>query len=230
MKIAFIGDSITQGIPGISYVDIIREKTGFICDNYGRGGDTFKSTYRRTKRIKHLDEYDLIVLYVGVNERYGRISKRHRILKVLSNRMMCKNNEELNIYYKELLDYITSKTKQVIVIPALIIGEDLSNDWNQSLIEVNEVIEYHVKNYKNVIYLNILDTFKNYLKIKTTNDYIPKNITVTGKDVLVRNKDEIDQISKERGLHLTLDGVHMNTTGATLIAEEVINILKQVKQ
>jgi lysophospholipase L1-like esterase len=36
----------------------------------------------------------------------------------------------------------------------------------------------------------------------------------------LRTDRQIDGKAAERGLHLTLDGVHLNNVGATLVAEE----------
>jgi lysophospholipase L1-like esterase len=37
--------------------------------------------------------------------------------------------------------------------------------------------------------------------------------------LILRTDEEIDRKATERGLHLTLDGVHLNSAGAGLVAE-----------
>ncbi|WP_342567386.1 hypothetical protein MKY09_01325 [Psychrobacillus sp. FSL K6-4046] len=48
MKVALIGDSLTEGRPGVSFVNILKEK--FPSDsfvNLGKPGETVKSLYSR---------------------------------------------------------------------------------------------------------------------------------------------------------------------------------------
>ena len=47
MKVLFLGDSITEGVPGVSYVELIKKETTYECINRGKGGDTVSSLYRR---------------------------------------------------------------------------------------------------------------------------------------------------------------------------------------
>ena len=41
----------------------------------------------------------------------------------------------------------------------------------------------------------------------------------------LRTDGQIDGKAAERGLHLTLDGVHLNSTGAKLVAEEFAAVI-----
>ena len=46
------------------------------------------------------------------------------------------------------------------------------------------------------------------------------------KDVLFyKNPIRIDKLSKKRGLHLTLDGIHLNSNGARVVADEYASLI-----
>jgi lysophospholipase L1-like esterase len=44
----------------------------------------------------------------------------------------------------------------------------------------------------------------------------------------LRTDAQIDAKAAERGLHLTLDGVHLNSTGARLVAEEFAQAIQSL--
>ena len=47
-------------------------------------------------------------------------------------------------------------------------------------------------------------------------------------DVLLYKKPErIDRLSSKRELHLTLDGIHLNSKGARIVAEEYSSIINR---
>ena len=49
------------------------------------------------------------------------------------------------------------------------------------------------------------------------------------KDVLFyKNPTRINQLSKKRGLHLTLDGIHLNSSGAAIVADEYATLIDQL--
>jgi len=56
------------------------------------------------------------------------------------------------------------------------------------------------------------------------------NVIRVMKDVLFyKNPLRIDRLSKKRGLHLTLDGVHLNSKGAELVVEEYTAVIEQLQ-
>ena len=80
-KINFLGDSITEGVGTSSkekmYVNIIAEKYGAICRNYGISGTEiarqigldYENCLDFCKRYQTMDEdADIIVVYGGVND------------------------------------------------------------------------------------------------------------------------------------------------------------------
>src|SRR5690625_7743625 len=70
MKIALIGDSLTEGRPGVSFFNILKEKFPNITFiNLGKPGETVKSLHTRLLKTKLDIDYDLTFLWIGVNDR-----------------------------------------------------------------------------------------------------------------------------------------------------------------
>ena len=69
MRIAFFGDSLTSGIPGCSYVALLRAQfPGDVLLNYGKGNDSVVSLCRRLTRMGFDEPFDIACLWVGVND------------------------------------------------------------------------------------------------------------------------------------------------------------------
>lgn len=228
MKIAFLGDSITEGVPGVSYVDIIQKHSnGYHCINYGVGGDTVISLTKRVKKIDNLHKMDVIVLFVGINDLFGKLNVQHRILKVLMNQKPARNELIFKQSYSELLLYLQKFHKRLIVIPPLLLGENLQNGWNEKVQRFAKIVEEQATFYKNIDFINIRSIFIERMKNKKISSYLPESIMSIKKDVdYLKTKEIIDSKSIERGLHLTLDGVHLNSIAANIIAREIIHHLK----
>lgn len=229
MKILFLGDSITEGIPGVSFVSMIQENCSEIeLVNRGQGGDTVSSLFKRVKKMSDLSFFDQIVLFVGVNDVFGKLTNTYKILKTLTKQRWAKDASTFKKQYMDLITFIMNENKNIIVIPPVLIGEDINNIWNIELIGLIEIIN-GISIQADLTYLDIHDEFKEYLKDKRISDYLPKKINVLLKDVKRLTESAlVDQKSMDRGLHLTLDGVHINSNGAKIISEAIINYVSNL--
>jgi lysophospholipase L1-like esterase len=45
--------------------------------------------------------------------------------------------------------------------------------------------------------------------------------------LILRTDEQIDGKATERGLHLTLDGVHLNSAGARLVADALVEVIRE---
>ncbi|MEE8605369.1 MAG: SGNH/GDSL hydrolase family protein, partial [Candidatus Aminicenantaceae bacterium] len=69
MKIAFMGDSLTEGVVGASYFDILQDTLSqHELLNYGKGGDTVISLFRRLSRMGFESNMDIGFLWIGAND------------------------------------------------------------------------------------------------------------------------------------------------------------------
>lgn len=219
MKIALIGDSLTKGSPGVSFSNILKEKYSDIqFVNLGSPGETVKSLYTRIKK-NQLDGYDLSFLWIGVNDVYSKL------LKVQAQPVV-KDFNEFEDYYVKVLELIIESSKEVIAVTPAIVGENTNNASNNEIKQMNALIESIASKYENVSFLNMQSVFFNHLSKEIPTDYINTKVMRVMMDVLLyKNASKVDKISKKRGLHLTLDGIHLNSAGAQIVANSFASII-----
>jgi len=221
VKIAFYGDSLTEGIPGVAFLPILEGKLPeHKLINYGKGGDTVISLYRRIVRRQLGVPVDIAFLWVGVNDVFAKVTLAHSMLKRLVRQPWAKDRDEFRDYYARILNLLCPIATKVITVSPLLVGEDLSNPWNQELAKLCEIVASVSSPVGNVHYLDLRARFSEELAGRTISDYIPKSNIRIARDMLsLRTLPQIDAVASGRGLHLTLDGVHLNSAGVAIVTE-----------
>ncbi len=221
LKIAFCGDSLTEGFPGTAYFDLLKQKIPqHHLYNYGKGGDTVKSLLKRLDKTALDIPFDIIFLWIGVNDVLVDVSPLYPYLKRLRRQPWAKSPDEFLQDYRYLLDLLIPKTELLFTVAPLFIGEDLANPWNQELEQLSEKIKSLSQVYGGVTFINLKDSFLPLLQDKHIAPYVPKKATQIIRDILsLKHKQQIEDQSQLRGLHYTLDGVHLNQEGAEIVAE-----------
>lgn len=228
MKIAFYGDSLTRGIPGASYFDILSERLPeHALLNYGKGGETALSLYRRIVRRNLLEPVDLAFLWIGTNDVLARLSWAAPVVKGILRQPWARSREAFRLTYRALLDILCSQASKVVTVPPVLIGEDIGNGWNRDLGALSGVIEELSSSYTRVEYLDLRVIFAAELGAKPISDYLPRSALWAVWDALTLMTDaQIDRAASARGLHVTLDGVHLNSTGAALVADAFMRVIE----
>jgi lysophospholipase L1-like esterase len=219
--ISFFGDSLTEGVPGASYFEILKKRLpDSELFNYGVGGETVLSLYKRITKLNFKKPIDLAFLWIGTNDVFVKISWSYPIIKRLLNKPWTRNLEEFKGYYRSTLDLLSRHANKVITVSPLFMGEDLNNKWNKEFVKQSQIIEELSAAFDNVKYIDLRKIFIPKLKGKKISTYLPTSSTRVALDTLiVKQIEQIDKISAERGLHFTLDGVHMNSAGAEIIVD-----------
>ena len=214
MKIALIGDSLTEGRPGVSFFNILKEKFPNITFvNLGKPGESVKSLYNRLIETKLEIDYDLSFLWIGVNDVYSKLLS-------VQAQPVAKDHDEFKDYYEKVLELVVGSSKKVVAVTPALVGEQIDNAPNNEIKELNVLIQSIASRHSNVSFINMQSVFFSHLSKVNSSDYISTKIMRIMLDTLFYKKpSKIDKISKERGLHLTLDGIHLNSTGAQLVAE-----------
>lgn len=227
MKIMFLGDSLTEGIPGVSFFKLLEGSLSqHKLINRGKGGDTVKSLNRRAKKLLYASDLGIIFLWVGTNDIFVKVAKLFPIVKTVANQPWAKDISEFEYYYNDTLEFLSAKAWKIVVIPPVFIGEDINNTWNRELAGLDIVIRNISSSYENVKYLDIRSRFFDYLRDKPVSDYVPYSAAEIISDaVLLKTRDEVDDKSSKRGLYLTLDGVHFNSTGAGIVSDSIRDYL-----
>lgn len=224
MKIACIGDSLTEGRPGVSFFKLLTTKHPHIeFDNLGKPGETVKSLHTRLEKSKLATFYDLSFLWIGVNDVYTKLLK-------VQAQPVTKDHQEYRDYYVNCLKMILASSNHVVLVTPALIGETIKNTPNKELKELSSIIQSISSKYANVSFLNMQEVFEQHLEQVNSSDYMNTNVIRVMKDVLLyKNPLRIDRLSKKRGLHLTLDGIHLNSKGAELVVEEYSAVIKRLQ-
>lgn len=214
MKIALIGDSLTEGRPGVSFFNILKEKFPHITFvNLGKPGESVKSLYNRLMEKKLEKDYDLSFLWIGVNDVYSKLLS-------VQAQPVAKDIDEFKDYYEKVLELVIGSSKKAVTVTPAVVGENIDNAPNNEIKELNVLIQSIARKHANVNFIDMQTVFFRHLSKVNSSDYISTKVTRIMMDILFYKKpSKIDKISKERGLHLTLDGIHLNSAGAQIVAE-----------
>jgi lysophospholipase L1-like esterase len=230
MKIAFIGDSLTAGKPGVGYFDIVRKKlAGHELINMGRGGDSVISLTHRVRKSGLPGGVDIAVLEVGINDVFIHVSGTFLLFRKLMRQPWAKDLSEFECAYKKIMEYLCPRVKMLIIIPPLFLGEDPESRWTQEVDELARAIKKIAAAFENAIYLDARSIFLKLLKSMPSSGYIANSVfRVSADAAFLKSVPGIDRKSKGRGLHFTLDGIHLNSAGAGILAGCLVDMLRKV--
>jgi lysophospholipase L1-like esterase len=221
LRIAFFGDSLTEGIVGVSYFDLLRNKLPYHqLINHGKGGDTVRSLYRRLRQMELEIPCELGFLWIGVNDVFVKTSWTFPVIKRLRNQPWSKNKEEFREDYIKLLELLRHAMTHVYTVPPLFIGEDLGNPWNRELDSLSQIIREVSSSFPGVEFIDLRTVIIPHLPKRTMGLYVPKSfVRIILDSLFVKTPEEMENKAAERGLVLTLDGIHLSRRGAVMVAE-----------
>ncbi|MFD0771706.1 SGNH/GDSL hydrolase family protein [Bacillus sp. CGMCC 1.60114] len=223
MKIGLIGDSLTEGRPGVSFFKILQEQ--FVADkfvNLGKPGESIKSLHSRLTKSKLETDYELTFLWIGVNDVYAKLLS-------VQAQPIAKDHEEFKDYYQKVLEIVLASSKQVVTVSPALVGENTTSVSNKEIKHLSTIIQSISSQYPNVRFLNMQSVFEEHLAKVKSSDYISTKVMRVMLDVLFyKNPNRINQLSQKRGLHFTMDGVHFNSTGARIVAAEYASTIDRL--
>lgn len=225
MKILFIGDSITRGKLGASFVDIIaRNDPKYKITNLGNDGETMNViTERLINHLKTENNYEYIILQGGYNDlllptfrnkgTMFNFAYNHQ-LKNGHNPLTDQNNTYL--FFKETITEIKQLFHgKIMLLTIACVGENLNSELNAKRNDFNQAIK-KISEEENLILLDVGNKFEIHLKDKIPSDYCLNSfLAVTLFDKMT---SDFNKLSSKRKLFLTIDGVHLNKTGAEIFA------------
>jgi lysophospholipase L1-like esterase len=219
MKIVFLGDSLTEGTIGVSYFDIIKNNIPqHNLLNYGRNGEPVVGLYNRMKKIDY-NNADIAFIWIGTNDIFVKINWTYPIIKSFLNKPWAKDHKEFKLYYKRILEKMQNNVKKIFTISLWFIGEDFNNKWNKELDEYSDIIRRISKDFNNVEYIDLRKVFVSKFSTKKVTKFLPNsNSRLFFDSLTIRNAEQSDEKSTERGLQFTADGVHLNSVSANIVA------------
>jgi len=221
VDIAFYGDSLTDGYPGVSYFKLLKARfPDHTLINYGRFNDTTISLHRRVITRRLLRPVALSIVWVGVNDVLVRESRLFSRLR----RWWARDEDEFRIHYRALLDLLTPHAQQVIALTPACANEQPESRPNAALARLGVIITDVSAAYPNVRVLDLHTAFTTALENERISSavYRPPHLLQSLLDaLLLRTPQAVDQAAAQRGLHLTLDGIHLNSAGAQIAADAI---------
>lgn len=236
MKILFFGDSLTRGQVGASFIDRLNTyypDADFI--NKGTNGDTLDQI--SVKLLTHLQQtnnYDYIVLQGGGNDiLLPFFNSKGGLFRFAYNSQVKKGLRPVPdsiAYYNALVELFKNirlvYRGKVIFITMTCLNEKLDTELNKQRQAFNSMARKAVLQ-ENMIVADIEPLFDEYLKGKAQTDYLIENfwaVTITDRFLSLFKKG-IDHLSKHRRLLLTIDGAHLNNTGASIVCDRLRQII-----
>ena len=232
--IACIGDSLTHGNIGQSWVDHLREEfPNYVFLNEGINGNTAWQVLQRLDPILQC-EPDLIILMIGTNDVLGSFDTDSGLRYKKNNNLpeapsLDKYKEQLS----ELIDKIAIQSKVAIcTLPP--IGENMDSEVNKHVNEFNDYIEL-VATQKNISLLTVSDALWSDINSRTYSlkfEYNPKAIPLLrrifgGIFHHYLFKKSWDDIAKAKGQWILFDQIHLNERGAEIVYKIAKNFISK---
>ena len=234
-KIVCLGDSLTFGSVGYSYIRFLRHPLEVI--NKGVNGDTTYGALKRLRRIVAYPEYeaaDTYIVGIGTNDvllpYLTRISWLWKLqMEPRCRRLQCKTDmKEFAVEYEKYLILLADRQKKMILIGMPYI--ELKGYPHESIRIRNKIIGRLAKKYE----VPFIDIYALQMELASQpGEYTWKHRNLTRLTegifmaVLPFTKDWFGRM---RGLKLTVDGVHYNTASAKALAGEVQRRLDELEK
>ena len=234
--IAFWGDSLTEGVPGAAYIDVLKKQLPqHTILNYGKGGDTVRSLYTRAVRSRSRKpeslQADAVFLWLGVNDVLPELAAFYPPMKRVVGQPWTRNDSEFSEYYRKLLELFGAHCQQVWAVAPLFIGEDIENYWNRQIESYSRLIK---KISGEERFVDMRSVFlKEFSKLgdrrsEIVSQFLPVSPRKAAMDMLFcRRASQADRRAEQRGLFFTMDGVHLNSRGARIVADTFKRVILQ---
>jgi len=237
MKILFIGDGLINGSVGVNWIKRLAIKNpGWTVENEGVNGETLiKVKQRLDKKLRVSPDYDIIFFGAGINDLLiPALAKKGFLFRQAQKYLLAKRSDpqnEPNAFertFRQVIDDIKSKTNATIILTTLgCINESLESPLNQKRCAYNHIIrDVAIETGCSLVDAGAL--FDGYLRRCRTRDYLIESFFNTA--IYDRFQCSVlgcsDYLSKKRKLHLTVDGLHLNTRGAKIYRDETEGLIK----
>ena len=232
-NLLFIGDSITEGIVGVNFVDLISDQySKFEISNMGLGGDTLMGVSNRLYKAFEEKHYDLVVFSAGHNDivlpymKQRGPQKRKFVENILNSGIeITQTLDAFRYKFEEIIEFIEINHSKIVILTLSVLGENLDSELNKKRRDINQLI----REFKNISILDIAQIFDEQLMNSNSSDYLMDSILkLVGDDPIRCRKGESMKISSERNLKLTIDGAHLNMNGAKIYAECIQSLLDEM--
>jgi lysophospholipase L1-like esterase len=217
MKVAFLGDSLTEGTPGSSFFAILRDELlpGHELLNLGRGGDTIADLAQRV-RTTGLVPVDLAVIWIGVNDAF--VAGWQALLDTPQDEWWESTLGHLSAVYQGLVDWALQRAATVVCVPPFL-GDFAGDDaFALRTSDVAGLVRSLTWAHTDAwgARVRLFDLEASVAARRST----PTQRTVSREDAGLAP----DPLASDATV--TIDGVHLNERGARLVADSFADELR----
>jgi lysophospholipase L1-like esterase len=241
----FAGDGLTEGAYGESYVERVAKalyqgRAGLEGEvvNSSRGLDTVQSLLDRIDEPLRRYQPRWLILAVGINDIWlPWLSSRSlgwrlwfAYQRLMRGQATTADLDDFAAAYRAVMDKAQALSHaRVLSCTVSPVGEQLASPVNQQLARINGSIK-HVAADRQAPVADIWQAFVGELTaLPRQSRYVPGEWLLTLFDRRRLRTASPDELSRRRRLLLTFDGIHLNTRGADLWADTVVNALAQAE-
>ncbi len=240
----FAGDSLTEGSYGESFVEraakaLYTGRHGLRGEvvNAGRRGDTARALLRRIDRSLRRHQPLWMILAIGSNDVWYPWLSSHsagwwlwlQYRQLRSGQSPATDLDQFATTYRALIDRARQVRANVLACTVSPLGERLSSPVNGRVARLNGVIK-HVAADCQVPVADVWQAFVDELApLPSRSGYLSAEWLFAWSDRRRLQKARPDEVAERRRLHLTFDGIHLNSRGADLWAETVVRALAQAQ-
>lgn len=229
------GDSLTRGTPGFGYLKYVSGKKRY--KNYGLPGDCVRGICERLRaELEHpttSKDADVIILCMGGNDivmpylaslspdwkaEYDNIDSL-----LPGGYQLCKTADDYRKYLADIIDYVHTYGKRMIVIGPAIIEtpqkelDELAGEWNAVSKELCEA--------KGEVFIDIRAWQQGEReRMIFANEPVDEESAASATELFGT------LVSKGEPLYVTVDGVHMNIRSAQALAKAVEEELAKIAE
>lgn len=231
------GDSITHGAVSINYVDILSRRLP--AGNYAfvNAGINSNLAYNLKLRLNDIIKCnpDYITILIGTNDANASLSEgtMRRLMKVM-NLPQKPDKEWFRSNLVEICEKLKTGTHARIALISLPpIGEDVNSEAFKRSIKYSMIIKEIAQSYQ-LDYLPLNETMTTNIAARGKKPSLlhlhKGNTTSSLYKALLKHyvlRKSYDEISEENGFLYLTDLLHLNTRGATMVADLVQNFVTQ---
>lgn len=233
-RIVLVGDSITHGRIGTNYVEILSHRmkdNEFEFINAGVNGDLVWNVCQRLDEVIDCRP-DIIMILIGTNDANASLSpdgqRRYAQRKKLPT---LPTHDWFQTMFTELLTELSQRTDSSIAVFSLpTIGEDFDSFEFKESQRYSETIK-EIAMERNIDYIPLNETMvENSQSVPSKTEYSSRKSEFEMVKAAMRHyilRQGWDSISKKKGFSHHIDYLHLNTQGATMIADLIQRFLEE---
>lgn len=227
-----LGDSLTHGHVGVSFVDILRDEIGDSVEIVNAGINS-EHTYNVIKRLERIIEIkpDYVVLLIGTNDINNQLTKFNACIGKYLMRLPKYPDEGFFLkYYRQILERLKFETDAEIAVLSI---PTITEDPEHYAYAESRRYSCLIKEMSEVFNVTYLPLFEKMDAILTQNENIPplryekqfwQQISLLILHYLFGIS--FNRIAEKRGFLLHVDQLHLNKQGAEIVKNLILDFYK----